>query len=333
MGPSRDRRLDTVPAAGRGLVVSAAFEHDPVMVHEVLEIFEAIDEGVFVDATVGGGGHARAILDDHPALRLVGLDRDPEALAAAEQALQAHRARIELRHAGFDRLDAELDSLGIDDIDGVLFDLGVSSHQLDAPERGFSFRHDGPLDMRMDPTSGPTAADIVNDAGEADLAELLRALGDERHARRIARAIVGNRPYATTGELAQVVVDAMPARSRRSPGHPARRTFQAQRIAVNRELDVLGPALDQAIDRLRPGGRGAVLSYHSGEDRIVKRRLRAAAGLDRHRPAGLPAPEGEQGTVVLLHRGGRTPSPAELARNPRASSARLRSFERVAAAS
>ncbi len=292
-------------------------------------MFEPVEEGVLLDATVGGGGHARAILDDHPALRLVGLDRDPEALAAARATLEAHRERVNLVHSGFEDLDAQLDTLGIGAIDGVLFDLGVSSHQLDEGGRGFSFRHPGPLDMRMDPTSGPTAADIVNSVDESELADLLRRYGDERHARRIARAIVANRPLRTTVELADVVSDAMPAPSRRAPGHPARRTFQALRIAVNRELDVLGPALDRAIDRLRPGGRGAVLSYHSGEDRIVKRRLRRAAGLDRHTPRGLPLPESDQPTVVLLHRRGRTPDAAERARNPRASSARLRSFERV----
>ena len=297
------------------------------MLDEILEVFAPIEDGVLVDATLGGGGHAAAILDAHEGVRLVGLDRDPAALAAARTALARHGDRCAFRHARFDAIDAELDALGITDIAGVLFDLGVSSHQLDEADRGFSFRHDGPLDMRMNPTVGRTAADIVNTDDVASLAEILRSLGDERHARRIADAIVSARPITTTSQLATVVADAMPAASRRSPGHPARRTFQALRIAVNEELDVLGPALEQAIARLRPGGRGAVLSYHSGEDRIVKRTLRSAAGLDRQVPKGLPIVE-DDAAITLLHRSGRTPTDAEIERNPRASAARLRSFER-----
>lgn len=311
--------------------MSDAFRHEPVMLREVLAVFEPINEGVVVDATVGGGGHASALLGAHADIHLVGLDQDQEALAAAAGVLAEHAERVDLRHARFDRLGAELDALGIETIAGVFFDLGVSSHQLDAAHRGFSFRHDGPLDMRMDPSTGRSAADLVNTLDADELARVLKSYGDERHARRVARAIVANRPFETTASLAQVVADAMPAASRRSPGHPARRTFQALRIAVNEELDVLGPALDEAIDRLRPGGRGAVLSYHSGEDRIVKRRLRAAAGLDQHRPAGLPAPDDDQATIELLRRGGTTATDAELEENPRASSARLRSFERTGA--
>lgn len=308
----------------------ADFDHIPVMLDEILDVFAPVDTGVLVDATLGGAGHASAILDAHPALRLVGLDQDPAALTAAAAALAAHRDRVELRHARFDHLAAELDALGITEISAVLFDLGVSSHQLDTGDRGFSFRNDGPLDMRMDTTSGRTAADLVNTAGMDELTDTLRTLGDERHARRIAAAIVAARPIETTGQLADVVADAMPAASRRSPGHPARRTFQALRIAVNDELGVLAPALQQAVQRLRPGGRGAVLSYHSGEDRIVKRTLRHAAGLDRTLPAGLPAPTGEEPIIRLLHRGGRTPTELEIERNPRAKAARLRSFEKTA---
>lgn len=308
----------------------ADFEHIPVMLEEILEVFSPIDGGVLVDATLGGAGHATAILDAHPELRLVGLDQDPAALEAAESTLAAHRHRVELRHARFDQLAAELDALGITEISAVLFDLGVSSHQLDTGHRGFSFRNDGPLDMRMNPTSGQTAADLVNTATVDELTATLRTLGDERHARRIAGAIVDARPIETTARLADVVADAMPAASRRSPGHPARRTFQALRIAVNSELDVLAPALEQAVQRLGPGGRGAVLSYHSGEDRIVKRTLRHAAGLDRSSPRGLPIPTGDEPDIRLLHRGGRTPSQPEIDRNPRAKAARLRSFEKVA---
>ena len=309
------------------------FSHIPVMVDEVLEIFEPVTGGVVVDATVGGGGHAGALLDAHDAIVLVGFDQDPAALAAAEEHLRRHRSRITLLRSRFDRLGAELDALGITEIAGVLFDLGVSSHQLDVAGRGFSFRNDGPLDMRMDPDSDTNAADLVNALDETELARILSDLGDERHARRIARAIIANRPVHTTGRLAEIVAEAMPAASRRSPGHPARRTFQALRIAVNAELDVLGSAIDQSIDRLGPGGRGVVLSYHSGEDRIVKRRLRTAAGLDRIVPKGLPEPTDSAPAIRLLRRSGRTPSQVELDRNPRAKAARLRSFERPPTAS
>ena len=305
------------------------FAHEPVMLEEILEVFEPIDEGVIVDATLGGGGHAGAILDAHRQVSLVGLDQDPDALAAAAGNLDRHRDRIRLRRARFDALAQELDALGIEAVSGVLFDLGVSSHQLDVPARGFSFRHGGPLDMRMNPDHGRTAAEIVNNADEQELARILRSYGDERHASRLARAILARRPIDTTDELAEVVAEAMPAASRRSPGHPARRTFQALRIAVNEELDDLAPALEQAIDRLAPGGRGAVLSYHSGEDRIVKHTLRAAAALDRSAPRGLPLPDDAQPRIDLLHRRGKTPTAAEIERNPRASAARLRSFVRV----
>jgi 16S rRNA (cytosine1402-N4)-methyltransferase len=309
---------------------TAEFSHTPVMLTEILEVFAPVTDGIVVDATVGGGGHAGALLDAHQAIGLVGLDQDPAALEASARSLARHGDRVTLRRARFDSLAAELDALGITTIAGVLFDLGVSSHQLDEGERGFSFRSDGPLDMRMDPDSSPSAAELVDELDEGALARLLSDLGDERHARRIARAIIDSRPIETTARLAEIVATAMPAASRRSPGHPARRTFQALRIAVNSELDVLEPALSQAIARLGPGGRGAVLSYHSGEDRIVKRVLRSAAGLDRVVPRGLPEPVDSEGPAIrLLHRGGRTPSEAEIEANPRAKAARLRSFERL----
>ncbi len=304
-----------------------SFNHEPVMLEEVLAVFEPIDSGVIVDATVGGGGHARALLDAHTEVHLVGLDRDPEALAAAARNLESHGSRVELRHARFDNISAELDDLGISAIVGVLFDLGVSSHQLDSEGRGFSFRNDGPLDMRMDQSRGRSAAVLIDEIGQDELARLLSDFGDERHARRIAKAILSNRPFETTSELAEVVAEAMPAVSRRQPGHPARRTFQALRIAVNEELEAIAPAIEQSIARLEPGGRGVILAYHSGEDRIVKRTLRRAAGLVGHRPVGLPE-IASSAAIELLHRPGRTPSPAEVERNSRASAARLRSFVR-----
>jgi 16S rRNA (cytosine1402-N4)-methyltransferase len=215
-------------------------------------------------------------------------------------------------------------------VSGVLFDLGVSSPQLDRAARGFSYRHDAPLDMRMDQRQVRTAADIVNGTGEQELAGILRAFGDERFARRIARAIVAARPVATTAELAELVRDAIPAPARRTGGHPAKRTFQAIRIAVNEELDVLAPAIDAGIAALQPGGRCAVLSYHSGEDRIVKARLRHAATGGWKGPAHLPPPSGVHPTVRLLKAGSWTPPAEELAANPRAASARLRAAEKLA---
>ncbi len=309
------------------------FSHQPVMLAEILAAFEPLNEGVVVDATVGGGGHADAILEAHDALTIVGFDQDPDALEAAQGRLSRHGGRVQLCHARFDAMAAELERLGVASIVGVLFDLGVSSHQLDVADRGFSFRNPGPLDMRMNTTTGRSAADIINDADERDLADILSAYGDERHARRIARAILAARPIDTTDQLAEIVAEAMPAASRRTPGHPARRTFQALRIAVNDELGVLAPALHQAIEAMAPGARGAVLSYHSGEDRIVKKILRQEAGLNDTTPAHLPPPTEQPGRIDLLHRKGRTPSEEEIARNPRASAARLRTFERRKVAS
>ena len=335
VGTGAGRRTSaTVPTDGAVFMTlsSPRFSHEPVMLSEVLDVFASVDHGVLVDATVGGGGHAKALLEAHHGIRLIGLDRDPAAIAAAASNLEAHQDRVELRHARFDSLGVELDTAGVTTIAGVLFDLGVSSHQLDVPERGFSFRAEGPLDMRMDPTSGQSAADYINTVSERDLATVLADYGDERHSRRIAAAIVKVRPIASTAQLAETIVEAMPAASRRAPGHPARRSFQAIRIAVNEELAVLEPSLGEAITRLAPGGRGAVLSYHSGEDRIVKKALRVAAGLGKTYRRGLPAIPGEEPQIELLHRGGYTPSAAELDRNPRSSAARLRSFERIGAA-
>jgi 16S rRNA (cytosine1402-N4)-methyltransferase len=317
--------------------MSEVFEHEPVMVEEVVDLFRPVPPGPVVDATVGGGGHAAALLAALDHIRLIGLDHDADALAAAATALAGFGDRAVLRPARFDQLAQVLHELGEGGISGVLFDLGVSSPQLDRPERGFSFHADGPLDMRMDRRQRTTAADVVNTYGEADLARVLAEYGDERFARRIARAIVAHRPLATTGELVEVIRGAVPAPARRR-GHPARRTFQALRIEVNRELDVLGPALDQAVEALVPGGRCAVLAYHSGEDRIVKERFLAASTGGCQCPPGLPLPSGTQpacaacGAVPvarLLRRGARKPSPAEVARNRRAESARLRAVEKL----
>lgn len=307
--------------------------HEPVMLREVLDVFEPLTEGVFVDATLGGGGHASAVLSAHPDLRLVGLDQDAEAVAAAQTRLREFGARATVVRTRFDRLDAALDDLGIAEIVGVLFDLGVSSHQLDDASRGFSYRADGPLDMRMDTSRPVSAGQLVNEASEVELVEVLRDFGDERHARRIARAILAHRPISGTAQLAELVREAIPAAARRTGGHPAKRTFQALRIAANEELSILAPALDSAIARLALGGRGIVLTYHSGEDRIVKRVLRAESTSPPAPRVGLPRPAAPPPRLRLLKPGGVTPTDEEIAGNPRAASARARAFERCAAAS
>ena len=287
----------------------------------------AVPPGVVVDATLGGGGHALAILNRRPDIRLVGIDRDPAALEAAAARLDEHRHRVVLRHGRHEDIETILDELGIGPISAALFDLGVSSPQLDRPERGFSYRGEGPLDMRMDPSTGPTAADVVNQLDETQLADLLRRNSDERHGRRIAAAIVAARPITTTSQLAAVVAGAVPGAARRKT-HPARRTFQALRVEVNGELDGLGGALEAAIHRLTTGGRCAVLSYHSGEDRIAKSVFRIASGQVQPPRPGLPPPPA-RAVARLVWNGIRTPSQAELDANHRAAAARLRAVERL----
>jgi 16S rRNA (cytosine1402-N4)-methyltransferase len=305
------------------------FEHAPVMVDEIVALFDQVPEGWVVDATLGGAGHATALLDAHDHLRVLGIDQDPSALEAAAESLGRHSGRAMLRRARFDQLGDVVAGADVHPVSGVLFDLGVSSPQFDRPERGFSYRHAGPLDMRMDPDSDLTAADIVNTWDESELISLLRRNSDERHAVRIARAIVASRPLSSTSELAEVVRSAIPAAARRTGGHPAKRTFQALRIEVNHELEILADSVDQAIDALDPGGRIAVLSYHSGEDRIVKDRLRQATTGGCSCPPGLPCGCGATPVLRLLRTGGWTPSADEVARNPRAASARLRAGEKL----
>ena len=305
------------------------FVHRPVLVDLVVELFAPVPPGVVVDATVGGGGHAEALLDAHPHLSLVGLDQDPEAIAAAAERLHRFGERATVRHSRFDELRAVLDELGHRAASGALFDLGVSSPQFDRPERGFSYRAPGPLDMRMDPGRPVSAGDLVNGAPASELARLLHAYGDERYARRIAAAIVAARPITSTEQLADVVRDAVPAPARRRGGHPARRTFQAIRIAVNDELAILPASLDDAIDLLVPGGRCVALAYHSGEDRIVKDRFRLAASGGWTGPSHLPTPPDVHPTVRLLRRGAWRPGADEVAANPRAEAARLRAVEKL----
>ncbi|MEY2459578.1 MAG: rRNA (cytosine1402-N4)-methyltransferase [Acidimicrobiaceae bacterium] len=309
------------------------FEHQPVMVDEIVDLFRSVPSGTVVDATVGGGGHAAAILDAVSHVTLLGLDRDADAVGAATETLARFGDRVTLRQVRFDALTDTMNELGIETIAGVLFDLGVSSPQFDRGERGFSYRVDAPLDMRMDQRQSRHAADIVNDADAPALARILRENGDERYAGRIARAIVAARPILTTTALADVVRDAIPAPARRRGGHPAKRTFQALRIEVNDELAVLPDALDQAIDALAPGGRCAVLSYHSGEDRIVKATFRAATTGGCECPPALPCQCGAVPLVRELRPLKRRPKPAEIDSNRRSESAVLRAVEKLAVSS
>ena len=309
------------------------FVHDPVLVDLVVELFARVPAGTIVDATLGGAGHAAAVLESRTDLSVLGLDRDPDALVAAQARLAVYGSRAAAVHARFDQLATVVAEAGaaIQPIVGILFDLGVSSPQFDRADRGFSYRLDAPLDMRMDPTTGVTAGEVVNTAPVAELADILRRYADERFAGRIARAIEAARPITSTTELAEVVVAAIPAPARRRGGYPAKKTFQALRIHVNDELAVLPPALDAAIDALAPGGVLQVISYHSGEDRIVKERMRRADDGGCTCPPNLPCVCGAQPEARLLKRGGWTPSPAEVAANPRASSARLRAVEKLPA--
>jgi len=299
------------------------------MVRQVVALAAELPPGTFFDATVGGGGHSAALLESHPQLDIVGVDRDEAAIAAATRRLAPFASRVRLRLARFDQLDEVLSDFGHDgSLSGFLFDLGVSSPQFDHAERGFSFRHEGPLDMRMDRRGGQTAADVVNGYDEGDLIDLIRRHSDERFAARIASAIVAARPLRTTTELADVVVAAIPAAARRTGGHPAKRTFQAIRIEVNDELRVLRPALEAALDALVDGGRGLVLTYHSGEDRIVKHCFRDRTTTDT--PPGLPVQEPAP-LFAIVRPASRRPTDEETTNNPRAASARLRVIERRAA--
>jgi 16S rRNA (cytosine1402-N4)-methyltransferase len=306
-----------------------AFRHQPVLVDRIVDLFAPVPAGWVVDATLGGAGHAVALLEAHPHLRVLGLDQDTDAIAAATERLAPFGDRARLVHTRFDALTTAVQQQRTTPVTGVLYDLGVSSPQFDRADRGFSYRHDAPLDMRMDRSQERSADHVVNETDERELAHLLRTLGDERFSRRVAQAIVAARPVHTTGQLAELVRDAIPAPARRTGGHPAKRTFQAIRIAVNGELDILPGSLDDALEALAPGGRCAVLSYHSGEDRIVKARFRHAATGGWMGPAHLPPPADQAPTIRLLKAGSWTPGDDERVANPRAASARLRAVEKL----
>lgn len=313
---------------------TAAAAHLPVMPERVRELLApalAAAGAVLVDATLGRAGHARALLAEHSGLRLVGVDADQAAIDESRLVLAGFAGRVTLVRSAYDELPAILAGLGLDAVDGVLFDLGVSSPQIDDPERGFSYAQDAPLDMRMDRGQELTAADVLNTYPAARLARVLREYGEERFARRIADAIVrerDQRPFDSTARLAEIVRDSIPAPARRTGGNPAKRTFQALRIEVNDELGSLSRAVPAALDALATGGRIVVLAYHSLEDRIVKRAL-TARSVDTT-PPGLPVPlPGSRPQFRLLTSGAERPGPMEVAANPRAASARLRAAERL----
>lgn len=307
--------------------------HIPVMRDEVVEALAPRDGALYVDGTFGGGGYSRAILDA-AACNVVGIDRDPDAIARGADTIQHYNGRLTLARGRFGEMKALLAREGIDSVDGVTLDLGVSSMQIDQAERGFSFRHDGPLDMRME-KSGPGAVELVNETAEAELAHIIREFGEERRARRIARFICAERedqPITRTGQLADIVRRAAPGR-RDDDIHPATRTFQALRIYVNDELGELNAGLSDAEAVLKPGGRLAVVTFHSLEDRIVKQFLRRRSGnaprVSRHLPG---QDDNRAPSFHLLFRRARKPSADEIAANPRSRSARLRAAERTDAA-
>jgi 16S rRNA (cytosine1402-N4)-methyltransferase len=300
-------------------------------IRELLRPALVADGAVLLDATVGLGGHAAALLADHPGLRLIGIDRDRQALDVARERLAADSARIALVSAVYDELAQVLAGHGVQSVQAVLFDLGVSSLQIDSIGRGFAYAQDAPLDMRMDPTAERTAADILNSYDVDHLTRILRDYGEERFARRIASAIVRDRiraPFTHSGRLVELIRATVPAPARRTGGNPAKRVFQALRIEVNSELSALERALPAAIGALAVGGRLAVLSYQSLEDRIVKRVF--VDGAADSTPARLPVRLPESAPALrLLTRGAEVADAAEIAVNPRAASARLRAVERV----
>ncbi|MBD8869211.1 16S rRNA (cytosine(1402)-N(4))-methyltransferase RsmH [Nocardioides donggukensis] len=307
--------------------------HVPVLLDRVVALLApALDHpgSVLVDATLGLGGHSEAVLEACPQARLVGVDRDPQALELAGDRLSAYADRTTLVHAVYDRIPDVLEELGLPRVDGVLFDLGVSSMQLDVRERGFAYAQDAPLDMRMG-DEGPTAADVLNSYPVEDLARILREYGEEKFAGRIARRIVAAResePFATSARLVELLYDAIPAPARRTGGHPAKRTFQALRIEVNDEMQVLRRAIPAALEAVAVGGRVVVESYHSLEDRIVKQAFAAATRTDV--PPDLPfVPDQAQPLFRAVTRGAEKAGPPEVTDNPRAASVRLRAVERT----
>ena len=309
------------------------FRHTSVLLQETIDSLRVRPDGIYVDGTLGGGGHALEVcrlLSDKG--RLIGIDQDGEAIAAAQERLKEFKDRVTFLRSNYCTMVTELEKLGITSVDGILLDLGVSSHQLDDAERGFAYRVDAPLDMRMDTRQALTAADVVNTYSEQELARILREYGEERFAGRIAKRIAAQRsvhPIETTGELSELIRGAIPAKHRSEKGHPAKRSFQAIRIEVNRELDVLQESLDGMIDLLNEGGRLCVITFHSLEDRIVKQTFRR-----NEHPCTCP-PEfpvcvcGRVSKGRVVTRKPVLPGKEELDRNRRSASAKLRIFEKA----
>lgn len=323
-------------AARAMMATSNGVEHKPVALERCIALLtpaiESSPAPIVVDATLGLGGHCRALLAKFPQLQIVALDRDPSAIAIASERLANFRDRLTIIHAVYDQIPVVLNDLGIKSVDGILFDLGVSSMQLDQVERGFSYSKPAPLDMRMDSTSGKTAAEILAEYSKADLVRIIREYGEERFASRIVDSIIRARQSGqleTTADLAELVRSSIPAPARRVGGHPAKRTFQALRIEVNQELEILERAIPRALAALRVGGRMVVLSFQSLEDKIVKR---AFAQLSESKtPRGLPVEiESLRAKYRLLVSGSESASDAEIEINPRAQSVRLRAIERLA---
>ncbi len=310
--------------------MSQEYVHVPVMLDEVLTAIERTPPLSIFDLTLGGAGHASAILSANPERRLIGLDQDEVAVGVARERLAQFGDRAHIYHARFDQIHAIAEKEGVAEggVAAALFDLGVSSYQLDTPHRGFSYHNDGPLDMRMNSATGVTAAQFIDAASEEELSQLFFVHGETRFARKIAKALVAQRPFQTTQQLADLVTQVIPIPARRR-GHPARRVFQALRVQVNAELDILGPALDAAIRLLAPGGRIIVMSYHSGEDKITKDHLLYGSTGGCVCPPALPCVCGAIPTLRLLNRGARMATTQEISRNPRSESVRLRIAERL----
>lgn len=310
-----------------------AFEHKSVLLYETVDSLNIRPDGIYVDGTLGGGGHAYEVcrrLGEHG--RLIGIDQDADAIAAATKRLEPFADKVTVVRSNYENIASVLHELGIEKVDGIYLDLGVSSYQLDTASRGFTYREDAPLDMRMDQRNTQTAADIVNTYSEMELYRIIRDYGEDRFAKNIAKHIVRQRqekPYETTGELIETIKAAIPAKIRATGGHPAKRTFQAIRIELNHELDVLNCSIDTMIDLLNPGGRLSIITFHSLEDRIVKKRFR-----DNENPCICP-PEfpvcmcGRMSKGTVITRKPIVPGEEELEYNKRSKSSKLRVFERA----
>ena len=305
------------------------FLHKPVLFDECMEMLEIKPDGIYVDGTLGGGGHSNGILSLLEGGRLIGIDRDEAALAAAGKKLEPHKEKVTFVHSNYSEIKSILDELGIEEIDGALLDLGVSSYQLDNPERGFSYMHDAPLDMRMNQSDSKSAYDVVNTYSEKELCRILYDYGEEKWAKRIAKFIVDRRPINTTFELNEVIKAAVPAGARKEGGHPSKRTFQAIRIEVNEEIERLKKSVEDFFECLKPGGILAIITFHSLEDRIVKdvfNNLKTGCTCDKNLPVCVC---GGKPKGILINRKPIIASDNELTENKRSHSAKLRGIQKI----